>query len=77
FLVLQTFGSTALKNFALEVYRNKGRIADDKLQSFINKGYSKNQAIEVVANIAVKVLSNFTNQLTLTEVDKEFLQTNN
>lgn len=62
----------ALKNFALEVYRNKGRITDDQLNAFFKEGYSKAQAIEVVANIAVKVLSNLTNQLALTEIDEQF-----
>lgn len=62
----------ALKTFALEVYKNKGRIPDKVLEDFINEGYTKAQAIEVVANISVKVMSNFTNQLALTEIDEPF-----
>jgi len=61
-----------LKKFALEVYRSKGRISDDQLNAFYNEGYSKGQAIEVIANISVKVLSNLTNQIALTEIDEQF-----
>lgn len=62
----------ALRGFALEVYRNKGRIADNVLENFLAVGYSKAQAIEVITNIGVKVMSNLTNQLTMTEVDEPF-----
>jgi len=62
----------ALRSFALAIYRNKGRVSDDILNAFLAKGYSKAQAIEVVTNIAVKVLSNLTNQLALTEIDEPF-----
>ncbi|MEO1052539.1 MAG: hypothetical protein AAFX87_18045 [Bacteroidota bacterium] len=62
----------ALRSFALEVYRNKGRISDQVLGNFLSVGYSKAQAIEVVTNIGVKVMSNLTNQLALTEVDEPF-----
>ena len=62
----------ALRDFALEVYRNKGRIADSVLDRFLSVGYSKAQAIEVITNIGVKVMSNLTNQLAMTEVDEPF-----
>lgn len=61
-----------LRAFALEVYRNKGRIADQILQDFLDVGYSKAQAVEVITNIGVKVMSNLTNQLAMTEVDEPF-----
>jgi len=60
----------ALRSFALEVYRNQGRVSDNALNDFLSQGYSKAQAVEVVTNIAVKVLSNLTNQLALTELDE-------
>lgn len=60
----------ALRAFTLEVYRNKGRISDKALDHFLSIGYSKAQAVEVVTNIAVKVLSNFTNQMAMTELDE-------
>ena len=60
----------ALKEFALRVYRNHGRISDRALKEFYEAGYDQGQAIEVVTNIAAKVLSNYTNQLTLNELDE-------
>ena len=62
----------ALRSFALEVYRNKGRVADQVLEDFLKEGYTKAQAIEVITNIGVKVMSNLTNQLTMFEVDAPF-----
>lgn len=62
----------ALRAFALEVYRNKGRIADEVLENFLKAGYSKAQAVEVITNIGVKVMSNFTNQLAMNEIDAPF-----
>lgn len=62
----------ALRAFALEVYRNKGRVADQVLEDFLSVGYSKAEAVEVITNIGVKVMSNLTNQLAMTEVDEPF-----
>lgn len=60
----------ALRAFSLAVYRNHGRISDADLDHFHSHGYTKAQAVEVIANISVKVLSNLTNQLALTELDE-------
>lgn len=60
----------ALRDFALEVYRTKGRVDDQALAAFCEAGYSNAQALDVVANIAVKVMSNFTNQLSHNELDE-------
>lgn len=62
----------ALRSFALEVYRKKGRVSDQALEDFFSVGYNKAQAIEVVTNIGVKVMSNLTNQLAMNEVDEPF-----
>ena len=67
---LSTEKFDALRSFTLEVYRNHGRVTDQVLNAFLSQGYSKAQAVEVVTNIAVKVLSNLTNQLALTELDE-------
>ncbi len=67
---LNTQKFDALKTFALQVYRNHGRISDKALQTFYDAGYHQGQAIEVVTNISVKVLSNYVNQLTLNELDE-------
>lgn len=67
---LSTEKFDALRAFTMEVYRNKGRVSDSVLDTFLSQGYTRAQAVEVVANISVKVLSNLTNQLALTELDQ-------
>lgn len=70
---LSTKKFDALRSFALEVYQNKGKVSDGVLEAFLSEGYDRAQAVEVVSNIAVKVLSNFTNQLALTELDEPII----
>lgn len=65
----------ALRNFAVKVYQNKGRISDKDLEEFFSYGYERGHAVEVVTNIGVKVMSNLTNQLALTELDEAFMGT--
>jgi alkylhydroperoxidase family enzyme len=67
---LSTQKFDTLKEFALQVYRNHGRVSDKALQTFYDAGYNQAQAIEVVTNIAAKVMSNYINQLTLNELDE-------
>ncbi|WP_299534614.1 hypothetical protein [Ulvibacterium sp.] len=62
----------ALRSFTLDVYQNKGRVSDKVLEGFLSVGYNKAQAIEVITNIGVKVMSNLTNQLAMSEVDEPF-----
>lgn len=62
----------ALRSFTLDVYRGKGRVSHKVLNNFLSAGYNKAQAIEVITNIGVKVMSNLTNQLAVTEVDEPF-----
>ncbi len=62
----------ALRGFALEVYQSKGRVSNKSLEEFYGAGYDKSQAIEVITNIGVKVMSNLTNQLAMTDLDEPF-----
>lgn len=64
--------SEALRVFALAVYEGQGRITDDQFQAFLDAGFTRNQALDVVANIAAKVMTNFANQMALTPVDEAF-----
>ena len=40
---------------------------------FFKAGYNHAKAVEVVTNIGAKVMSNFTNQLALTELDESII----
>ncbi len=62
----------ALRAFTLLVLRNQGRMATSQLQSFIDAGFSRQAALDVVACIAAKVMSNYANQIALTPVDEAF-----
>ena len=60
----------ALRAFAISVYQKHGRVNDTELEAFRNVGYNNAQALDVITNIAVKVISNFANQLAINEVDE-------
>lgn len=62
----------ALRAFALAVFENQGRISTAQLETFLRHGYSHGQALDVIAAIAAKVMSNFMNQLVHTPVDAPF-----
>lgn len=62
----------ALREFTLLVLRNQGRMATSQLQSFIDAGFSRQAALDVVACVAAKVMSNYANQIALTPVDEAF-----
>lgn len=61
-----------LRDFTLQVLQNQGRISSAKLNTFLDAGYTRRAALDVVANIAVKVMSNYANQIALTPIDEAF-----
>ena len=62
----------ALRTFALAVNDSHGRVSERQLNAFLAAGYTRQQALDVVTNIAAKVLTNYTNQLAETPVDEAF-----
>ena len=62
----------ALREFTLRVLDNKGRMAMSQLLAFLDAGYTRAQALDVVACIAAKVMSNYANQIALTPIDEAF-----
>jgi len=61
----------ALRDFSLQVYESQGRVTDAQLNTFFDAGYTRAQALDVVANVAAKVMSNYANQLARTPLDKQ------
>ena len=49
----------ALTTFARAVIRDRGHVGDEALQEFLRAGFTKAQALEVLANIGYKTISNF------------------
>lgn len=62
----------ALRRFSKTVYAQHGRISDADMQAFLDAGYTHAQALDVVACIALKVMTNFANQISLNPVDAAF-----
>lgn len=62
----------ALHDFAKGLIDERGHIGDAKLQEFLDAGYTKRQALEVLTGLASKLISNFANALANTEPDGAF-----
>jgi uncharacterized peroxidase-related enzyme len=59
-----------LRQFTRSLILNRGKIAEAELQAFLAAGYSDQQALEVILGIAVKTMSNYTNSIAGTPLDK-------
>jgi len=62
----------ALRTFTIAVYSNHGQVSSKELDTFLAAGYTRAHALDVVACIAVKIMSNYTNALADTEIDQPF-----
>jgi len=62
----------ALKTFTQELWSKRGHVGEEKLVKFFDAGYSKRQALEIMTGMACKLISNFTNGMTQTNVDEAF-----
>ena len=60
----------SLRTFTLQVVRQRGNVTDDQVAAFLDAGYTKRQILEVILGVAQKVMSNYTNHLAKTPVDK-------
>ena len=62
----------ALRTFTLSVVRDRGNVDGSAVQAFLDAGFTKRQILEVILGVAQKVMSNYTNHLADTPVDKPF-----
>lgn len=60
----------ALRLFTQSLIRTRGKIVQAELDALLAAGYSSQQALEVVLGIAIKTMSNYTNSITGTPLDK-------
>ena len=60
----------ALRSFTLQVVRQRGNVSDVEVQAFLDAGFTRQQVLEVILGVAQKVLSNYTNHVANTPVDK-------
>lgn len=62
----------ALVNYVRKVVANRGFLDDSDVQSLLDAGYTKQQALEVNLIVALKTISNYTNHLAGTPLDEAF-----
>ena len=59
----------ALRAFTQDMLETRGHLPPERLQEFLDAGYTRKQALEVICGLASKVISNYTNALARTELD--------
>lgn len=62
----------ALSNFSRKLVRQRGRVGPEDVTAFVEAGYTKAQALEVVLGVAVSVLPNFAHHITQCPIDDAF-----
>ncbi|WP_340107398.1 carboxymuconolactone decarboxylase family protein [Pikeienuella sp. HZG-20] len=62
----------ALRTFTLKLVRDRGVVSDEDVQAFLDAGFTKRNILEVILGYAQKIMSNYTNHLANTPVDKVF-----
>ena len=62
----------ALRDFTLSIVRDHGNVDDTKVQAFLDAGFTKQQILEVILGYSQKIMSNYTNHIAKTPVDKAF-----
>lgn len=62
----------ALRHFTQQMVKARGWVEDSEIETFLKAGYSKQQVLEVILGIAIKVLHNYTNHIAKTPLDKQF-----
>jgi uncharacterized peroxidase-related enzyme len=63
----------ALRSFAIDVVRSRGRVDGRRCEEFLAAGYTRQNILEVVFAAAMKTLSNYANHIAQTPLDAEFL----
>ena len=61
----------ALRKFTRSLVANRGKISEAERDAFFTAGYTAVHALEVVLGLAVKTMSNYTNSIAGTPLDKE------
>ncbi len=61
-----------LHETVLKVVRNRGRVSEEDVATFYNAGFGPRQLLEIVLGLSQKVISNYTNHIADTPVDRPF-----
>ena len=63
----------ALRLFSLNVFNNKGWVADKDVQIFIDAGYETRHVLEVITLIALMTLTNYVGHIANIDLDDAFI----
>lgn len=61
----------ALADFAQAVVRERGWVAEDEVESFLEAGFTKQNVFEVILGVSLKTLSNYSNHIAGTPLNPE------
>ncbi|MGB6152105.1 MAG: carboxymuconolactone decarboxylase family protein [Pricia sp.] len=61
-----------LHETTLSIARNRGHVTNAELEKFFAAGYTKRQLLEIILGLSQKVISNYSNHIAATPVDKAF-----
>ena len=61
-----------LHNTTLALVKNRGHISNEEAEKFYAVGYENRQLLDIVLGLSQKIISNYTNHLAKTPVDKAF-----
>ena len=62
----------ALRQFTLQMVRERGVMSDRQVDAFLAAGFTSRQVLEVVLAVSQKVMSNYTNKLVNTPIEPYF-----
>jgi len=62
----------ALYRFTRSMVAERGRLAPDQLDGFVQAGFKSEQVQDVIVGIAMKTLSNYNNHIAETPLDRQF-----
>jgi len=62
----------ALREFTLKMVQSRGRLSDADMQAFTAAGYNQQNVLEVILGVAMKTISNYTNHVAGTPLDRAF-----
>ncbi len=61
-----------LHETTLSMVRKRGNLSDEEIEKFYSAGYGERQLLEIILGLSQKVISNYTNHIADTPVDKPF-----
>jgi alkylhydroperoxidase family enzyme len=61
----------AMVSFVRAVIRSRGFVSEAELKAFFDHGFTPRNALEVVLGVTLKIMTNYTNHITHTELNPE------